>query len=559
MLTAAMNKILTSGQLSNNFFFIIDGLDEYDRDSIGKMQLAELMLELTRSSRVKLLLSSRPDTPFKTAFQPCPTLRLEKLTGPDISAYVKKRLWSNLLVTAISGVEAGSINDIASFILNNAQGVFLWAVLTLNIALDGINNHEDLAVVLDSVTLLPRELHDMFTHILTRRISQHHKQEAFRCLFITFVWHSESVSLPELAELSYTVVSIARRASNYADACTLANSTSVESPQYFRDRLASRCQGLLDTVDGNYRTVGVTFLHRTLFDYLKEDQGARNSLQAGLGDTFDVYTAIMAALICTRKLHLYTGRNTSRVLFHFNMLAERSTGRSRSDLLAIFDQFESTMNPGPAEATHDVRLLGRKCHWSVNLFKARPPTESNLLVWAVHCGAVRHLEESIGKGEVPDVQASSKLLYYALMPIFSIEEMHDYWPIEPALAVSALLLDHGADPTHEVGTMCPWAMVLRFVARMDRSIIVTRKNSDKITAALRTLVKFAHSASDLRDCGAIEVTCRRKQLTASKAMHELLLRDICCRSRRSVETCQCPKAQCWAPMATELVRLIEGF
>ncbi|GAB7326361.1 hypothetical protein MBLNU13_g10396t2 [Cladosporium sp. NU13] len=165
MLTAAVNKILTSGELSNNFFFIIDGLDEYDRDSIGKTQLAKLMLDLTHSPRVKVLLSSRPETPFKIAFLQCPTLRLEELTKPDVSAYVNKRLWSNTAVKDISSVDTDSIRNIASFILNNAQGVFLWVALTLSIALDGISNHEDLAVVRDRVTHLPPELDDIFNEL----------------------------------------------------------------------------------------------------------------------------------------------------------------------------------------------------------------------------------------------------------------------------------------------------------------------------------------------------------------------------------------------------------
>jgi hypothetical protein len=87
MLKAAMNNLLACTTMFTKFFFAIDGLDEYERDSIGKTELAELMLNLTRSYKVKLLLSSRPESPFEVAFRTCPSLRLESLTKHDILAY----------------------------------------------------------------------------------------------------------------------------------------------------------------------------------------------------------------------------------------------------------------------------------------------------------------------------------------------------------------------------------------------------------------------------------------------------------------------------------------
>jgi hypothetical protein len=560
MLTAAVQRILTSGQLSNNFFFIIDGLDEYDRDSIGKTQLAELMLDLTRSPRVKLLLSSRPETPFKAAFQQCPTLRLEKLTEPDMSAYVNKRLWSNPAVNNISGVDVDSIREIATFILDNAQGVFLWVVLTLSIALDGISNHEDLAAVRDRVTLLPPELDEMFTHILTKRIPQHHKQEAFRCLFITFVWNSESVRIDELASLSYMVVSTARRTSTIADACALVRSTSFETLEYFRNWLASRCQGLLEASDGRHgEAVVVFFLHRTLLDYLREDRKAQALLKAGLGEGFDVYTAIMAGLICAEKLKLSTSEAGWSV-FYFNMLAERSTGQSRSELLAVFDKIESIYYGGAERIEHDEGRPQR--HWSVRLFKTKPPTDSSLLVWAAHCGAALFVQEAIEKGEVPDARASSRLLYYALTPLFSEKEMDETRPVEPNLAVAALLLSHGADPAYEVGVDTPWIIVLRSVVEATSPYKRTRMskgNVDMAEAALRTLVMLAHGAPDLPRCSAQRMFYRvdATLYNASEALDRIVLARRCCGDNR-IRTCQCYRAQSRRTLVMEVLDLVEA-
>ena len=555
MLTAAVQKILTSGKLSNNFFFIIDGLDEYDRDSIGKTQLADLMLDLTRSPRVKLLLSSRPETPFKTAFQQCPTLRLEKLTEPDISAYVNKKLWSNPAVMNVSSVEADSIREIAGFILDNAQGVFLWVVLILSIALDGIGSHEDLAVVRDRVTLLPPELDKMFEHILTKRIPQHHKQEAFRCLFITLVWHSEPLLQPHNDRLSYVVVSIARQASNYAEACTLASSTSFESTRYFRNRLASRCQGLLEATEGFHDTVNVTLLHRTLLDYLKEDEAALLLLKANLGDSFDVNTAIMAGIICTRNFNAEPPRTITRMLFHFNILAERSTGQSRSRLLTVFDEIEYKIRDFEGAQQDDGRP---KRHWSAHMFKAQSPTDSNLLMVAAYCGAVLFVQESIEKGQVQDAQAASRLLYYALTQLFAEGDIRGDWPVEPNLTVAALLLRHGANPAYHVGVECSWTLVLHFVVVATGNLI-PEKTVDMTAAALRTLVLLARGAPDLQECSAQRAYAGVGTIyyTAFEVLHRCVLERNCCGSQ-PVRNCQCHQAQSWRSLAMEVLDLMEA-
>lgn len=42
------------------FFIMIDGLDEYEADSIGKAKLADILSSISSSPKLKLLLASRP-------------------------------------------------------------------------------------------------------------------------------------------------------------------------------------------------------------------------------------------------------------------------------------------------------------------------------------------------------------------------------------------------------------------------------------------------------------------------------------------------------------------
>jgi hypothetical protein len=231
------------------------------------------------------------------------------------------------------------------------------------------------------------------------------------------------------------------------------------------------------------------------------------------------------------------------MFFQFNMLAEHSTSQSRSTLINIFDQAQSTSYAG------HLRI---QSHLSKDLFITEQSVENSLLICAVYYGAALFVRESIEKGELPDVRGSSQLLYYALVPLFSEEERHDDRPVEPNLAISATLLDHGADPAHDIGEMCPWTLVLHFV-------VVTSTSGDfnRMSAALRTLVMFARSAPDLQKCSALQVWPFGEDYDASKAMHQCILERNCCKDQ-PVRSCHCHRAQSLRSLAMELLDFVEA-
>lgn len=99
ILIEAMKNSPTQDVLSTNSRFVTDNLDDYNRDSIGKPQLATLMLYLTRSTRVKILLSSRAEVPIENTFRGVTGICLESLTSPDILAFIHSRLWKYFSAT----------------------------------------------------------------------------------------------------------------------------------------------------------------------------------------------------------------------------------------------------------------------------------------------------------------------------------------------------------------------------------------------------------------------------------------------------------------------------
>jgi hypothetical protein len=67
---------LTTGSIK--FCYFIDGLDEYDGDHL---EIVSLLRHISSNSNVKLCISSRPLLVFEQAFDDCPKLYLQDLTG----------------------------------------------------------------------------------------------------------------------------------------------------------------------------------------------------------------------------------------------------------------------------------------------------------------------------------------------------------------------------------------------------------------------------------------------------------------------------------------------
>jgi hypothetical protein len=539
-LAAAMKNVLKDGVLNTNFFFIIDGLDEYDADSIGKRQLADFVGGMTASTKVKILLASRPEAPFESVFGVglrCPTLRLETLTKSDISCYVAARLWNNPSLRQLSGNEEDLAYEIESYVIDNAKGVFLWVTLVMDIVIDGIDHHDDFQTIKKRITDLPPELDDLFSHILLRRISDHHRTETFKCLFIVLEWHR---SHPERL-LPLTAVDVGQQAISYEVACSLAaisGETARRNILNAENRLRARCHGLLEsyhpTAYGSSSST-VTFLHRTLLDYLHQHKWVNEMFRKHAGEEFDVFTAIMTGLIAylqSRNLAKLAG--TDEVshamddIVHFNTKAEQSTGQPRSELLEIAEERAAGSNP--ASGHQSKVAVGAN---GLNM---------GLLAKTVSAGASLFLQVNIERygGRSPEI--FFPLLEHAVPPSNGAGSN---------TAAITLLLGLGADPTRPYNGPDLWSKTLK------KLIASTRWEAKlppvTIVHLLNMLKLLAEFAPNLERCRTIAVD----DSNASLVIRESILARGCC-SGKSLENCCCAKSRALKPPAMAVLELIEA-
>lgn len=123
---------------SKAFFFLIDGLDEFDSDCD---ELAEFLLETTSNKlNVKLCLASRPWLVFEDAFRLQPSLRMEDLTIHDIRLFVLGTLDQSPMYVGLRRHNRKDAKGLTEAVTKMASGVFLWVRLVVKSLLDGLRD-----------------------------------------------------------------------------------------------------------------------------------------------------------------------------------------------------------------------------------------------------------------------------------------------------------------------------------------------------------------------------------------------------------------------------------
>jgi hypothetical protein len=536
---------------------------------VGKGELAELMVSMTRSPRVKLLLSSRPESPFEVGFQVYPSLRLEDLTRTDIVKYVQAKLWDNTFVRSITEAEQNDIDGIASFIIDNASGVFLWVTLIMSITLDGINNRETPLSIRERITQLPVELNELFTHILSKRIAQHHKPEAFRYLLVALSWESSKTEAP----LYSVIMAMAEEASTHDLICSVAASDASQISSAvldFPSRLRSRCQGLLECTnqadqDDPLAPIGqqgsiVKFLHRTLLDYLQQEEGTKSLMASEAGPDFEVYPAMMAGIVCfgtSRGNSLHRSmKDHLTAFFQFNSMAERSMSKHTPELVSMIDRSlkkSKLWTPqGPLTTVN-----GMTCDWTNLLFKHDSLISCDVLAYTVYTGGSFYLYDYLTKHDRVDPGRLSTLLHYAIPPI--APEISSFMRFNVNCRAAEMLLEHGADPMFCFRGVSSWRNALAWLVWYSIGDSIKSKFV-RTSQVLGLMVQMAKHTTDWEMLHRIAVQSadsgNSREITLPLALQECVLEKQCCLGA-SLLDCSCASARGLKDVALEVLELLK--
>lgn len=124
-IAAALRRVLKQDDTRAKICVVVDGLDELEGESIDMADLVKLLYDMTTSSNVKILVSSRPLPPFENAFKGCQSLVLQDLTSDDIRSLITDSLETHPHMAILLEEETFESQRLIERIVEKSWGVFL--------------------------------------------------------------------------------------------------------------------------------------------------------------------------------------------------------------------------------------------------------------------------------------------------------------------------------------------------------------------------------------------------------------------------------------------------
>jgi hypothetical protein len=282
----------------HRFCFFIDGLDEYEGDSLDHWKLAESLQNWADSEDIKVCVSSRPHTEFLDTFSDNSSLRihLHELTRGDISRFALAMFEKDRNFNRISD----SYLDLVDDVVNMANGVFLWARLVVRSLLSGVGHNDSTSVLKEKLKATPKGLDDLFDKLLSAIDPSDRKRSDIMLLIATLTPHGKSLNaltyswLEDLGDPNFP---FSLPVQGYSD------EEIKKRHEDLRRQLDSLSKGLLEMTSTSYSDLffkrTVQFFHRTVRDYI-QDNSRLNQIKSRLPG-FDITEAYFRLFLAEFK------------------------------------------------------------------------------------------------------------------------------------------------------------------------------------------------------------------------------------------------------------------
>lgn len=267
--------------------YFVDGLDEYEDNNVDHLWLAQTLTGWCQSEHVKIVCSARPHTVFLDTFKASGLIiHLHELNRHDIKEYTTQQ-FQRILEGQLHETARKKCLSIIGRIVERAEGVFLWVVLVVRSLLHTVLSHEnDLEFLEQQLDEAPNDLKTLFRQLLqANKLSPSSSRRAETLLLLTL----EGLSHDDYnGAIAYSFL---EDASWYENSCR--GPFPCENPwrimpeeeitirqERVRHMLHHFTNGLLGTIPatmrygqepGSYWKYRVSFLHRSVPDFLRED------------------------------------------------------------------------------------------------------------------------------------------------------------------------------------------------------------------------------------------------------------------------------------------------
>ncbi|KAH7070067.1 hypothetical protein FB567DRAFT_507528 [Paraphoma chrysanthemicola] len=295
----------------------IDGIDEFE----GDHRDITLFLCSMVSSRIKLIVSSRPLNPCLSALADCPTLRLQDLTRRDMDLYVQGELAAHPLMLSQIRKHPEKAPKLCSSLADKAEGVFLWVKLVVRLLIEGLEDGDDITELQARLKALPSGLKDLYSRMFEKMEGDHRKQGSV--IFQLLKRWNDTVhehQLPGLV-LSYAICQPSAAFDLAVE--PLSDDDFDWTMSSVDKRIRSRCCGLLELRYDDRTSTGqtaaifsdqhtfienevgrsyVTYLHRTVAEFITTDEVWKEIRCLTESMKFDPSTNLASACLSILKI-----------------------------------------------------------------------------------------------------------------------------------------------------------------------------------------------------------------------------------------------------------------
>lgn len=291
----------------------IDGLDECDGDY---WKLSRSLLEWSSPGNVKFCVSSRPFNEFMKLFGTNPErhFQLSDLTRFDMYQFVTSELLTDGRIQS-GGLTQHEATNIASDIVDKADGVFLWIRLVTDSLLKSVGNDCTSAQLIERLRRLPRGLYSLFLRMI-QALDDSERRRAARTLLILSSTGSGYQKrhlyahwiMDKLADEPQLVKSITSGDLKPRWSYKRWLSTRHHSVAH---RIVARCQGLVEIPQSKDMDLAgplglrLDFTHRSVSEFLKEDK-VRLKLWKMAGPSFNPQRAMIQAILAWIKFQKWS-------------------------------------------------------------------------------------------------------------------------------------------------------------------------------------------------------------------------------------------------------------
>lgn len=514
-LRTAFDRLCQQTSLSAKFCFFIDGLDEYSGE---ERDLIETLRVMTSSPHIKICASSRPWPEFAKEFgRNFPTLVVQDHTMDDMKTYVKQRLSDEPEFQKLR-LRDNSCDEIIPEIAERAQGVWLWTFLVTHDLKRAVIRNEGtktLRMILDS---FPRRLEDYFEHIISR-VEPHYQKDMVR-IFMMVVEAAQPLPLfvfrflsdqdedptyainvtPKslgpfdafMAQKSWTqAIKMARAHLDSHDDGAIQDASLQErvtdeekkfnefinfvaDMEIWKTRIHNRCSDLLRVTEDEDTELllrfRVSFLHRTVADWLRENYATR--MQQILSQTHSIFNT--KRTLCYMLLMLLKTfpapdatpphrlrRNineiiafTDELLCYVYQLEQTDSRLPENDLMDLLDDLDAT-NSTHFDYTTSTHLEYTSNHWTNVRDWPRGQGndryieggQCNFMALAVQCRLVRYVRSEMkSTDELKVAMESGKGGDRAIRIIGGQPSPHERHPPQSLYKKGRPLLDYALRP-----------------------------------------------------------------------------------------------------------------